>query len=94
MDFTTSKAITTAVVALVTALVGIIVAAGLPLSHDLTDAIIQFFTVATPIALAVIGWLHHSTAQIKAAALKAQALTGLNKAALNLEASQRIQAIE
>jgi hypothetical protein len=55
--FTNSKAITASVVAIATAVLGIVVAAGLPLSKSLTDSIIQAITVITPVA--VIGWLHH-----------------------------------
>jgi protein-S-isoprenylcysteine O-methyltransferase Ste14 len=57
--FTNNKAITAAVVAIASAVLGIIVAAGLPLSKELTSSIIQAVTVITPVALVFIGWLHH-----------------------------------
>jgi protein-S-isoprenylcysteine O-methyltransferase Ste14 len=57
--FTNSKAITAAVVAIASAVLGIIVAAGLPLSKELTSSIIQAVTVITPVALVFIGLLHH-----------------------------------
>jgi hypothetical protein len=64
---TSSTAITTAVVAIATAIAGVAVAAGLPLSKDLQDHIITLITVLTPVVVAGIAWLHHSHAKIVAA---------------------------
>ncbi len=64
---TSSASITAAVVAIITAIAGVLVAAGLPLSKDLQDHIITLITVATPALLATIAWLHHSHAKVAAA---------------------------
>lgn len=67
IDFTDSAAITATVVAVVTAVIGLIVAAGLPLSKDLTDHIVVLITVVTPVVIGVIGWLHRNSAKVQAA---------------------------
>lgn len=64
---TSSNAISATVVAIAAAVAGVLVAAGLPLSKDLTDHILTLITVATPALIGVIAWLHHSHAKVAAA---------------------------
>lgn len=64
---TSNSAIATTVIAIAAAIIGVVVAAGLPLSKDLQDHILTLITVATPAVLGVVAWLHHSHAKIVAA---------------------------
>ena len=61
------KAITATVVAIASAIAGVIVAAGLPLSKDLTDHVMILISVTTPVVVLGISWLHHSHAKVVAA---------------------------
>lgn len=61
------KAITATVVTIASAFLGVIVAAGLPLSRNLTDHILVLITVVTPAVVGLVGWLHHSGAKVIAA---------------------------
>lgn len=74
-NFTDAKAITAALVSLVTAVVGLLVAFGIDMSTAKQAAITTFITVVTPLVLALIGLLHHSRAKVAAAALLATAGT-------------------
>jgi hypothetical protein len=65
--FSDRQAITAAVVAIASAILGVLVAAGLDLSRNLTDHIIALITVVTPAVLVVIGWLHHNSAKVAVA---------------------------
>jgi len=74
-DFSDRAAITSAVVAIATAIIGVLVAAGLDLSKDLTDQIIILISVVTPAVIVVIGWLHHNSAKVAVARTMADATT-------------------
>lgn len=75
IDFSDSAAITATVVSVVTAVIGLIVAAGLPLSKDLTDHIVILITVVTPVVIGVIGLLHRNSAKVQAARVLADSGT-------------------
>lgn len=61
---TTNAALVTTIVAISTAVIGVLVAAGLSLSKDLQDHIITLITVATPALIGLIAWLHHNSAKV------------------------------
>lgn len=71
--FTTGKAIAAAIAAVASALIGVLVAAGLHVRPELRDSIITFITVTTPFVVVLIGWLHHAHAKVIAAAAHADA---------------------
>lgn len=75
---TSTKALTASVVAVVTAILGVITAAGLPLSKDLTDQIIILITALTPICVASFAWLHQNHAKIVAAREAPKEITRVN----------------
>ena len=64
---TSTKAITATVVAIATAIAGVAVSAGLPLSKDLQDHVLTLITILTPVVVGAFAWLHHSHAKIAAA---------------------------
>jgi hypothetical protein len=68
-----TKAITAVVVAIITAVLGVVVAAGLPLSKDLQDHVIALITVLTPAVIGGIAWIHHNHTKVAAARLHAEA---------------------
>lgn len=62
-----TAAIGATVIAIVTAILGVVVAAGLDLSKDLQDHVLTLITVAVPAVIAGIAWLHHNHAKVLAA---------------------------
>jgi hypothetical protein len=76
--FTSQKALAAQISAIVFAIAGVLVAAGLPLSKDLTDHIITLVTVVTPVAIAAFSWLHSNHAKIVAAREAPKEITRVN----------------
>lgn len=70
-NFTDTKALTSIVITITTALVGLLVTLGIDISNSTQTSLVAFITVITPVVLAVIGWLRHSHAKVQAAALSA-----------------------
>ncbi len=67
--FTSTKAIVAAATTVITALIALLIAAGLHIRPELRDAIVGFVTVVTPVVVAVYGLLHHNHAKIVSARL-------------------------
>lgn len=66
-DFSDRQAIVSAVSTVVTAIIGVCVAAGLPLSQELTTAIITLTGALTVTVLLLVGLLHHNSAKLAVA---------------------------
>jgi hypothetical protein len=69
-----SKAsITAMVIAIATAIGGVIIAAGLPLSTNLENHLLTLISVVTPAILGLIGLIHFNHAKVASARLVADA---------------------
>jgi hypothetical protein len=70
--FTSAKALAATVATVLVSFISVLIAAGLHVRPELRDALVNFVTVVTPIAVIVYGWLHHSHTKRVAALYQAR----------------------
>lgn len=76
--FTSAKALAATIGTVLVSFISVLVAAGLHVRPELRDALVNFVTVVTPIAVIVYGWLHHSHAKRVAALYGARTSANLH----------------